>query len=73
MKEFLLGLFARLSLLLMLTTCSDNKKEFDDCVARGVQFYKEHGSYPIVAIAPNTGRFAVEVAEERCNRTTKSF
>jgi hypothetical protein len=50
-KEFQ-GLSAGLSLLLMLTACS-NQEKFDDCVDRGLQFYKEHGSYPIVHYAPD--------------------
>lgn len=43
------------------------------CVARGVAYFKEIGSYPTLSSAPNAGRSAEDVAVERCNRTTTAF
>jgi hypothetical protein len=43
------------------------------CVARGVSYFKEVGSYPTLKSAPNSGRRAEDIALERCNRTTTAF
>lgn len=43
------------------------------CVNRGVAYFKEIGSYPRLATAPNAGRRAEDVARERCGRTTTAF
>ncbi|WP_034619331.1 hypothetical protein [Chitinibacter tainanensis] len=44
-----------------------------DCVSRGIEYFKENGSYPVLKTEPNAGRSAYEVAVERCNRTTTAF
>ena len=61
--------------LLTLTGCGDgvDQEEIDDCVRRGVGYFKEIGSYPTLQSSPNTGRLAEDVAIERCNRTTTAF
>jgi hypothetical protein len=43
------------------------------CVARGVQHFKEIGSYPTLTTPPNAGRKAEEVARERCERFPHDF
>ncbi len=43
------------------------------CVKRGIDYFKEIGSYPTLSSAPNKGRKAEEVARERCERTTTAF
>jgi hypothetical protein len=43
------------------------------CVARGVAYFQEIGSYPTLSSAPNAGRLAEDVAAERCSRTTTAF
>jgi hypothetical protein len=48
-------------------------KAVEDCVLRGVSYFKEIGSYPTLSSAPNKGRKAEVVARERCNRTTTAF
>ncbi|TCZ77671.1 hypothetical protein [Lysobacter sp. N42] len=45
----------------------------DYCVARGVAYFKEIGSYPTLQSAPNAGRPAEAVARERCKRTLTAF
>jgi hypothetical protein len=46
---------------------------YQACVDRGVQYYREIGSYPTLSSAPNEGRKAIDVARERCRRTTTAF
>lgn len=43
------------------------------CVERGVQYFKEIGSYPTPATPPNTGRKAETVARQRCERGLHAF
>lgn len=43
------------------------------CVERGISYFKEIGSYPKLATAPNKGRLAADVARERCGRTVTAF
>ena len=43
------------------------------CVERGINYFKEIGSYPTLSSPPNSGRPAEEVALERCQRTTTAF
>lgn len=45
----------------------------DACVQRGVEYFKEVGSYPVLTADPNKGRKAEDVARERCQRTTTAF
>jgi hypothetical protein len=73
--------------LLGIVSCSDNRSaqtgsvpgrgrsdsEVEACVERGVQHFKDIGSYPTLSQPPNTGRSAEVVARERCNRTTTAF
>jgi hypothetical protein len=61
---------------LMMVSCGDssnNNAAVEQCVARGIAYFKEIGSYPTLSSAPNAGRSADEVARERCNRTTTAF
>ena len=51
----------------------DHAREVDACVARGVAYFKEIGSYPTLTAPPNAGRRAEDVARERCERTTTAF
>ena len=61
--------------LLTLVGCGGgvDQEEIDACVRRGVEYFKEIGSYPTLLSSPNTGRPAEDVAIERCNRTTTAF
>lgn len=43
------------------------------CTARGVSYFKEIGSYPLLQAPPQKGREAEAVARERCSRTTTAF
>ncbi len=52
---------------------STGNAEVSACVARGVSYFKEVGSYPTLKSAPNAGRSAEDVALERCKRTTTAF
>lgn len=45
----------------------------DACVARGVAYFKEIGSYPTLSSLPDRGRRSEEVALERCRRSTSAF
>jgi len=62
---------------LMMVSCggssNNNNAAVEQCVARGIAYFKEIGSYPTLSSAPNVGRSADEVARERCNRTTTAF
>ena len=40
------------------------------CVNRGIEYFREIGSYPILTSAPNEGRRAEDIAQER---TTTAF
>ena len=61
--------------LLTLAGCGGgvDQGEIDACVRRGVEYFKEVGSYPTLQSAPNEGRSAEDIAVERCNRTTTAF
>ncbi len=43
------------------------------CTQRGIQYFKDIGSYPTLSSPPNTGRRAEDVAFERCSRTLTAF
>ncbi|MEM9670767.1 MAG: hypothetical protein AAF950_17785 [Pseudomonadota bacterium] len=49
------------------STSSD--QAFKDCQRRGVAYYKDIGSYPLLS----TGKFADEKIGLACSRTTKAF
>ena len=62
-----------LPLLLLLAACSDDKKEMQDCIDRGVAFHKSTGARTVVRTHPDTGRLIEEVVREKCNRSTTAF
>lgn len=43
------------------------------CVAKGIAYFKEIGSYPTLRSYPEAGRSADEVASERCSRSELAF
>ncbi|WP_164155282.1 hypothetical protein [Sandarakinorhabdus rubra] len=47
--------------------------ELGICVQRGVEYFKEIGSYPTLRAPPEAGRAAETVAEERCKRSLSAF
>ncbi|MGB1561567.1 MAG: hypothetical protein ACPHN2_08730 [Sinimarinibacterium flocculans] len=47
--------------------------EVEACVLRGIEYFKEMGSYPTLKHEPNVGRKAEDVARERCRRTVTAF
>lgn len=51
----------------------DGRQAIADCSSRGVEYFKEIGSYPTLNSPPERGRPAEEVARERCGRTTTAF
>ena len=65
------GTFSKLSFTLavslLFSGCGESGA-YTSCVNRGVQYFKEIGSYPTLSSAPNTGRKAKDVAAERCKR-----
>lgn len=48
-------------------------KEFKECVARGVAYFKEVGSYPIMQSPLYRGKDADTEIKERCSRTPTAF
>lgn len=52
---------------------ADSADPVAECIARGVAYFKEIGSYPTLSSAPNAGRSAEDVAGERCSRTITAF
>ena len=64
------------AVLLVLFGCGDGQissNKVEECVTRGIAYFREIGSYPTLTSPPNVGRRADEVARERCNRTTTAF
>ncbi|MFE0407442.1 hypothetical protein ACFW0S_01480 [Citrobacter freundii] len=56
--------------LFLLSGCDDShKKDVDECIKRGAQYFTDIGSYPNLS----DGRDAMKVASERCNRTITAF
>ncbi|QMQ76395.1 hypothetical protein HVV53_17335 [Escherichia coli] len=54
----------------LLSGCDNgHKKDVEECVSRGIQSFKDIGSYPYLS----DGRDALKVATERCNRTITAF
>lgn len=47
----------------------DKEQEYGDCVRRGIKYFSDVGSYPLLS----DGRHADEVARERCSRTRNAF
>lgn len=54
-------------------TSASQENDITGCVARGVAYYKDIGSYPTLYSEPNAGRSAEEVARERCRRSPTAF
>ena len=47
----------------------DNKKELESCHKKGIEYYKEIGSYPYLS----DGRKAEDVVKEKCKRYSGCF
>ena len=63
-------------MLLGIVGCNEEsiaQSKINECYDRGVAYFTEIGSYPTLKSEPNVGRDAVEIARERCNRTTTAF
>lgn len=75
MAGMLKNFFWPLLALAILSGCSGGSGAgaVDACVARGVQYFKDVGSYPTLRSEPNAGRPAEDVAKERCRRTLTAF
>jgi hypothetical protein len=75
MKKINIGTVVTCSLA--MSSCggssNDSSAAIEQCVARGIAYFKEIGSYPTLNSAPNAGRSAEEVTRERCNRTISAF
>ena len=52
---------------------SDVKSDITLCIERGIQYFKDIDSYPLLKSSVTSGQQADKVAEERCNRTTTAF
>ena len=48
---------------------ADGSTSLNNCIARGIDYYREIGSYPYLT----DGRKAESVARERCGRTPSAF
>jgi hypothetical protein len=55
----------------MTSACksSSSKGDVDACIQRGIQYYKDIGSYPTLS----NGENADKKVSERCNRTATAF
>lgn len=53
------------------STIADTKVA--ECASKGVAYFKEIGSYPVLHSLPDRGRTAEEVAAERCGRSLYAF
>lgn len=58
-----------LGAMLTMTNQASAETTVAECVARGIAYFKEIGSYPTLS----DGRDAATVAFERCSRTTTAF
>ncbi|RUO48973.1 hypothetical protein [Pseudidiomarina donghaiensis] len=58
--------------LISISACTGNDK-VERCVARGVEYFKEIGSYPTLKSGTNAGRTAESVATERCKKKATAF
>jgi hypothetical protein len=66
-------LVSALIVCLLAWSSAHANADVEKCVARGIAYFKEIGSYPMLHTHPNKGRRAEVVARERCNRTTTAF
>lgn len=77
MRTYLNSLLICLASVIFVTSCdsgnSNRAAEVAACTQRGIEYFREIGSYPTLSSAPNAGRSADDVAAERCNRTTTAF
>ena len=48
--------------MLTLSACETEQTKYESCVARGIQYFKDWGTYPKL----RNGKDAEEVARERC-------
>lgn len=46
---------------------------YNACVAKGIEYYRDIGSYPYLTQEPNVGRKADDVVAERCRRSERAF
>lgn len=51
-----------LLLALALAACETDEKKYEACVQRGIQYFKDWGTFPKL----RNGKDAEEVARERC-------
>jgi hypothetical protein len=51
----------------------ERQYKIDDCYDRGVEYFKDIGSWPKLTQPPNEGKNAERVALERCRRTHTAF
>ena len=72
--------FFALACFSSLYSCSDQTptaapavSATQQCIDRGIEYYKEIGSYPTLSSAPNAGRSAESVVSERCARSVTAF
>lgn len=77
MKTLFNSLLICLVAAISVTSCDSGNwnraAEIAACTQRGIEYFREIGSYPTLSSAPNAGRSADDVAAERCNRTTTAF
>lgn len=52
---------------------SEREDQVGECVRKGVEWYRDTGSYPYFKTYPNAGRRTEDVVEERCRRSTTAF
>lgn len=57
----------------VVATPASGKTDVQLCVERGIAYFQEIDAFPTLKSAPNKGRLAVDVAAERCQRTTTAF
>lgn len=69
-KRLVIAMSASYAALLLAGCSKVPPPETDACVARGVAYFKEIGSYPTLQ---SSGESADRVARERCARTTTAF
>lgn len=58
----------RLFLTLLFLLSCDNKN-YETCVSKGINYFKDIGSFPTLS----DGRNAKKIAEQRCLNTTGAF
>ena len=56
--------------LLIFSSCNDYDQIFEDCIDRGIQYYKSIGSYPYLY---STGGSAKDKVRRACEASTQNF